>query len=131
MLVHSTQLIDKLTRLNQMNILHLKKVLLCIGICLTLWRGYECFQKYLYSNLSTKVSMLKSSETFMPSLVICPSYFSAYNQRFAQKDFLSDILLENNIIEILSLLESRRLGIIDWEIGLGTHPLLDIKYFAM
>ena len=65
-----------------MNIFHVKRVLFCIGVGLTLWRSYECFEKYLYSNLSTKVSMLKSSETFMPSLVICPSYFSAYNQRY-------------------------------------------------
>ena len=63
------------------NISQIRKTLFCIGLALTLWRSYDCLQKYSFNNLSTRVSMLKSFETVLPSLVICPTYFSAYNQR--------------------------------------------------
>ena len=57
------------------------QILFCLGLGLTIWRSYECLQKYLYRNVSTKLSMVKSNETFAPSVVICPTFDSAYNRR--------------------------------------------------
>ena len=57
------------------------QILFCLGLGLTIWRSYECLQKYLYYNVSTKVSMAKSNETLAPSIVICPTFDSAYNKR--------------------------------------------------
>ena len=58
------------------------QILFLVGLNLTIWRSYECLQKYLNQNLSTKVSMVKSNETFFPSIVICPTENNAYNLRY-------------------------------------------------
>ena len=60
---------------------HVTHTLFCIGLTLTIWRSYECLQKYLYHNLSTKVSMVKSNETIFPTVVICPTYTESFSQR--------------------------------------------------
>ena len=57
------------------------QILFCLGLSLTLWRSHECLQKYLYQNLSTKVTLVKSNETVFPTIVICPKFDSAYNLR--------------------------------------------------
>ena len=49
----------------------LKSMFFCIGLFLTILRSYECFQKYLYNNLSTKVTMEDNFQTLLPSLVVC------------------------------------------------------------
>ena len=49
----------------------IKSFFFCIGLTLTIWRSYECFQKYLYNNLSTKVTMKDNFQTLLPSLVVC------------------------------------------------------------
>ena len=51
-----------------------KVIIFIVGILLTTERGYECFQKYLYSNTSTKITMVSSNETFPPVLIICGSF---------------------------------------------------------
>ena len=50
-------------------------------ICLTLMikKSYECLQKFFNSNLSVKMNMARSNETFAPLLTICPEYFWSYN----------------------------------------------------
>ena len=58
-----------------------KLVLFCIGLFLVIWRSHDCLQKYLYKNLSTKINMVKSYDTILPALVICPEYFEAYDLR--------------------------------------------------
>ena len=65
----------------QMSYKRVTEILFCLGLCLTIWRSYDCLQKYSNQNLSTKVSMVKSTKTFFPSMVICPTYNSAYNVR--------------------------------------------------
>ena len=57
---------------------YLKIVLFSIGFTLTIWRSFDCLQKYNNENLSAKVSMVKPFETYLPSLVLCAS--SPYNQ---------------------------------------------------
>ena len=58
---------------------NLKPILFIVGFILTIWRSNECIKKYFNNNLSTRVSLLKSFETFQPNIVVCPSYFDAYN----------------------------------------------------
>ena len=55
-----------------------QKILFVIGLILTFWRSYECLQKYLYSNLSTKVTMESSFDIVRPSIVICPTYQESF-----------------------------------------------------
>ena len=57
----------------------LRLFLLCVGLTLMIERSYECLQKFLNSNLSVKMNMARSNETFAPSLTICPEYFWSYN----------------------------------------------------
>ena len=56
-----------------------KSLIFCVGLCLTIWRSFECLQKYLHANISTKVTMVKTNEMILPSLVLCPA--TEYNQR--------------------------------------------------
>ena len=58
----------------------LRLFLLCVGLTLMIERSYECLQKLQNSNLSVKMNMARSNETFAPSLTICPEYFSSYNK---------------------------------------------------
>ena len=58
---------------------NLKPVVFCTGLFLTLWRSHDCLQKYFHLNLSTKISLVRSFETDLPAIVICPEYFSSYN----------------------------------------------------
>ena len=60
---------------------NLKPILFCLGLSLTLWRSYDCLQKYFHLNISTKITMVKSFQTELPAIVICPEYFSSYNLR--------------------------------------------------
>ena len=50
-----------------------------VGLSLTVWRSFECLEKYINANLSTKVTMVESINTTLPSLVICAE--SPYNER--------------------------------------------------
>ena len=59
----------------------IKSFFFCIGFTLTIWRSYECFQKYLHENLSTRVTMVNNIETIVPSIVICDE---GYNSRLVQ-----------------------------------------------
>ena len=62
------------------------QILFCLGLSLTIWRSYECLQKYFNQNLGTKVSMVKNNETFFPSIVVCPTKDIAYNLRYYFED---------------------------------------------
>ena len=64
---------------------HLKILIFVIGLILTLWRSWECLEKYLTSNLSTRVKMMKSYETVLPAVVICPDYFASYDVNIMNK----------------------------------------------
>lgn len=59
----------------------IKSFFFCIGLTLTIWRSYECFQKYLHENMSTRVTMVNNIETIVPSIVICDE---GYNSRLVQ-----------------------------------------------
>ena len=59
---------------------HLKACVFCVGLCLTIWRGYDCTAKYLQFNRSTTVDMVNSKDTLAPALILCPEFYSAYNQ---------------------------------------------------
>ena len=59
---------------------HIKASVFCIGLCLTIWRSYDCIDKYLQFNSITKVDMVNSEDTLAPALIICPEYHSAYNK---------------------------------------------------
>ena len=59
----------------------LKTTLFLIGLSLIVWRSYECLQKHLHESLGTRVAMVKSYETIIPSLTLCPAYLEAYNLR--------------------------------------------------
>ena len=61
---------------------HLKSVLFCIGFSLTIYKGFDSVEKYRYANLSTKVTMMNTSETILPVIVVCPDISEAYNIRF-------------------------------------------------
>ena len=52
---------------------YLRPIVFCIGLSLTVWRSFECLQKYQHQNLSTRVTMVQSFETLSPAIVICPS----------------------------------------------------------
>ena len=58
---------------------NLRSILFLFGLILTVWRSWECGDKFLNNNLSTRVKMEKSYETILPALVVCPEYFAAYN----------------------------------------------------
>lgn len=58
----------------------IRVLLFSIGLSLTLWRGYECLQKYFQANLSVQINMVDSHQTFVPSLTICPEYSRAYSE---------------------------------------------------
>ena len=60
---------------------NLKSVIFCVGLCLTLWRSFDCLNKYFNLNLSTKVTMVRSFEAELPAIIICPEFFSSYNLR--------------------------------------------------
>ena len=69
---------------------YLKSSFLIIGIILTLWRGYECLQKFYNSNLSTRVNIVSSTETIAPVMVICPDFMKAYKKNMMAKYGLKD-----------------------------------------
>ena len=69
---------------------NLRRTVLLIGIFLTLWRGYECLQKFYNSNLSTRVNMVSSTETISPVIVVCPHYWSAYKEDVMAKYGIKD-----------------------------------------
>ena len=56
----------------------IRLLIFSVGFTLTIWRSCECFQKYLHSNLSVRIDMVKNTDTFAPSLTICPEYFISY-----------------------------------------------------
>ena len=58
----------------------IRLLIFSVGFTLTIWRSCECFQKYLHSNLSVRIDMVKNTDTFAPSLTICPEYFISYNE---------------------------------------------------
>ena len=64
---------------------NIRILLFWIGLALTIWRGYECLQKYLHSNVSVRIEMVKSNETTGPSLTICPEFFSSYNEKILKQ----------------------------------------------
>ena len=70
--------------------LYFKEAFFCFGLCLTMWRSYGCLQKYLNNNLSTKVKMVNSFETFRPVFVVCPSSSSSYKLRNLKKLGIKD-----------------------------------------
>ena len=43
---------------------------------------YYYLAKILVSQCEHKISMAKSKETFAPSVIICPTFDSAYNRRY-------------------------------------------------
>ena len=55
-----------------------QNILFVIGLILTIWRSYDCLQKYLYSNLGTKVTMESSFDVVRPSVIICPTYHDSF-----------------------------------------------------
>ena len=55
-------------------------LLFLIGLFLTLWRSFECINKYLEFSRSSHIEMTDQEDTLMPALTICPDYFIAYNQ---------------------------------------------------
>ena len=69
---------------------NLRRTILIIGILLTLWRGYECLQKFYNSNLSTRVSMSSSADTIPPVMVICPDFVKAYKENVLAKYGIKD-----------------------------------------
>ena len=77
--------LKRMNRIRQMRIQisykRVRQILFCVGLSLTIWRSYECLQKYTNQNLSTKVTMVKSDETFFPSIVVCPFVDTLYNVR--------------------------------------------------
>ena len=64
------------SKISKIFIRNFKVIIFVIGLLLTTERGYRCFQKYLYSNTGTKITMVSSNETFTPVLIIC----GAFNQ---------------------------------------------------
>ena len=63
---------------------HLKSVLFCVGLSLTIYKGFDSVQKYRYANLSTKVTMMNSFETILPVIAVCPDYLKAFNIRLVE-----------------------------------------------
>ena len=70
-----------------------QNILFTVGLILTFWRSYACLQKYLYSNLSTKVTMESSFDIVRPSVVICPTFEDSF------KIWIEILFLNNAIIK--------------------------------
>ena len=62
----------------------LKSALFCIGLSLTIYKGFDSVKKYRYANLSTKVTMMNSFETILPVIAVCPDYLEAFNIRLVE-----------------------------------------------
>ena len=77
--------------------LYFKKAFFCFGLCLTMWRSYGCLQKYLNNNLSTRVKMVNSFETFRPVFVVCPSSSSSYKLRNLKQLGIKDATTDKEI----------------------------------
>ena len=67
-------------RMIRLKFRHIRAIVFCIGFSLTIWRSYDCIDKYLQFNPVTKVDMVNSENTLAPALILCPEYYSAYNQ---------------------------------------------------
>ena len=70
--------------------LNLRRIILVISICLTLWRGYEGLKKFYHSYLNTRVDMVSSTKTVSPEIVVCPAYWPAYKMEDMNKAGIKD-----------------------------------------
>ena len=61
-----------------------------MGLTLTVWRSYECLEKYFKANLGTRIKMKSSYETILPMIVLCPEYFAAYNENRMRRVGIAD-----------------------------------------
>ena len=101
-----------------------KSLIFCVGLSLTIWRSSECLQKYLHANLSTKVTMVKTNEVILPSLVLCPA--TKYNHRYKKCSYYFVIIFSVTIFLVLSMkLESDITRIIEEETFLATHHWME------
>ena len=80
---HSLDLCHQRNMLKNFADHYLQTAFFFIGFILTLWRSYDCIEKYFYQNLSTKISMESSYDTILPSLVLCPPKPKEYNERWS------------------------------------------------
>ena len=64
---------------------HFRVLLFIIGLSLTLWRAYQCLEKFNNFNHSTKVGLKPNSETVIPAIVNSPTYHTAYNKIILNK----------------------------------------------
>ena len=60
---------------------YFRGLLFTVGLILTLWRGYDCLNKYNNLNISNKIGLENNFETILPVIVVCPTYFTAYKLR--------------------------------------------------
>lgn len=69
---------------------NLKIILFIIGLSLTIWRGFECLEKFYHSNYSTRVIMVPTIETIRPAITICPGYYFAFKNDILNKYGIKD-----------------------------------------
>ena len=70
---------------------YVKVFMFSVGLVLTLWQGFNCTDKYLQFNRSTRVKMIHSKDTLKPALIICPDYNYAYNKTLLKQIGISSV----------------------------------------
>ena len=86
-----------------------RRIVMIIFILFSLWNAYESLQKYFYSNMSTKVNMVSSTDTIPAAIIVCPAFPFYKKEKMQQYGLTLELYKESNIQGNTSSIDERRL----------------------